>query len=302
MKTLIVVLGPTGVGKTDICLTLAEHLGTPIVNADSRQIFKEIPVGTAAPTPEQQRRVKHYFVGNHHIEDYYSAAMYEEDVMKLLQDDIFPYHDTALLTGGSMMYIDAICKGIDDIPTVRDDIRTWMKDRLEKDGLEVLVEELHQLDPAHWTIVDKKNPRRVVHALEICHQTGKTYTSFRTAEKKKRPFDIIKIGLNRDRAEMYDRINQRVLNMMEEGLEEEARKVYPQKGVTALRTVGYKELFAYFDGEIDREEAIRQIQSHSREYMRKQLTWFKRDEEITWFHPDNVKEIINYIDCCLHNK
>lgn len=302
MKTLIVVLGPTGVGKTELCLTLAEHFGTPIVNADSRQIFKEIPVGTAAPTPEQQRRVKHYFVGNHHIEDYYSAAMYEEDVMKLLQDDIFPDHDTALLTGGSMMYIDAICKGIDDIPTVRDDIRTWMKDRLEKEGLEVLVEELHQLDPAHWTIVDKKNPRRVVHALEICHQTGKTYTSFRTAEKKERPFDIIKIGLNRDRAEMYDRINQRVLKMMKEGLEEEARKVYPQKGVTALRTVGYKELFAYFDGEIDREEAIRQIQSHSREYMRKQLTWFKRDEEITWFHPDNVKEIINYIDCCLHNK
>ncbi len=302
MKTLIVVLGPTGVGKTELCLTLAEHLGTPIVNADSRQIFKEIPVGTAAPTPEQQRRVKHYFVGNHHIEDYYSAAMYEEDVMKLLQDDIFLHHDTALLTGGSMMYIDAICKGIDDIPTVRDDIRTWMKDRLEKEGLEALVEELHQLDPVHWTIVDKRNPRRVVHALEICHQTGNTYTSFRTAKKKKRPFNIIKIGLNRDRAEMYDRINQRVLMMLEEGLEEEARKVYPQKGVTALRTVGYKELFAYFDGEIDREEAIRQIQSHSREYMRKQLTWFKRDEEITWFPPDNVKEIINYIDCCLHNK
>lgn len=302
MKTLIVVLGPTGVGKTELCLTLAEHLGTPIVNADSRQIFKEIPVGTAAPTPEQQRRVKHYFVGNHHIEDYYSAAMYEEDVMKLLQDDIFLHHDTALLTGGSMMYIDAICKGIDDIPTVRDDIRTWMKDRLEKEGLEALVEELHQLDPVHWTIVDKRNPRRVVHALEICHQTGNTYTSFRIAKKKKRPFNIIKIGLNRDRAEMYDRINQRVLMMLEEGLEEEARKVYPQKGVTALRTVGYKELFAYFDGEIDREEAIRQIQSHSREYMRKQLTWFKRDEEITWFPPDNVKEIINYIDCCLHNK
>jgi len=301
-KTLIVVLGPTGVGKTELCLSLAEHIGTPIVNADSRQIFMEIPVGTAAPTLEQQRRVKHYFVGNHHIEDYYSAAMYEEDVMQLLQDDIFLHHDTALLTGGSMMYIDAICKGIDDIPTVRDDIRTWMKDRLEKEGLEALVEELHQLDPEHWAVVDKKNPRRVVHALEICHQTGKTYTSFRTAEKKKRPFDIIKIGLNRDRAELYDRINQRVLMMIDEGLEEEARKVYPQKGLTALRTVGYKEMFAYFDGEIDREEAIRQIQSHSREYMRKQLTWFKRDTEITWFHPDNVKEIINYIDCCLHNK
>lgn len=302
MKTLLVVLGPTGVGKTDLCLALAEYLRTPIVNADSRQIFKELPIGTAAPTKEQQLRVPHYFVGNHHIEDYYSAAMYEADAMQVLKDEIFSNHDTALLTGGSMMYIDAICKGIDDIPTVRDDIRSWMKDRLEKEGLKTLVEELHQLDPEHWAIVDKKNPRRVVHALEICHQTGKTYTSFRTAEKKQRPFNIIKIGLNRDRTELYNRINQRVCAMMEEGLEEEARKVYPKKGLTSLRTVGYKELFAYFSGEIDREEAIRQIQSHSREYMRKQLTWFKRDEEIRWFHPDNVKEIINYMDCCLHNK
>ncbi len=302
MKTLLVVLGPTGVGKTDLCLTLAEHLETPIVNADSRQIFKELPIGTAAPTKEQQQRVPHYFVGNHHIEDYYSAAMYEADAMQVLHDEIFSIHDTALLTGGSMMYIDAICKGIDDIPTIQDDIRSWMKDRLAKEGLKTLVEELHQLDPEHWAIVDKKNPRRVVHALEICHQTGKTYTSFRTAEKKQRPFNIIKIGLNRNRPELYDRINQRVCSMMEEGLEEEARKVFPKKGLTSLRTVGYKELFAYFSGEIDRDEAIRQIQSHSREYMRKQLTWFKRDEEIRWFHPDNVKEIINYIDCCLHNK
>lgn len=302
MKTLFVVLGPTGVGKTELCLSIAEHLSTPIINADSRQIFAELPIGTAAPTAEQQRRVRHYFVGNHHIQDYYSAAQYESDVMNLLESEIFTQHDTALLTGGSMMYIDAVCKGIDDIPTVRDDIRLWMKERLEKEGLDALVEELHQMDPEHWAIVDKKNPRRVVHALEICHQTGKTYTSFRTAEKKKRPFNIVKIGLNRDRAELYERINQRVLMMMEEGLEEEARNVYPEKGLTALRTVGYKEMFAYFDGEIDREEAIRQIQSHSREYMRKQLTWFKRDEEIRWFHPDNVKEIINYIDCCLDNK
>ena len=168
--------------------------------------------------------------------------------------------------------------------------------------MEKLVEELQKMDPEHYNIVDKKNPRRVVHALEICHQTGKTYTSFRTAEKKERPFRIIKIGLNRDRAELYERINQRVLLMMEEGLEKEARNVYPQKGLTALRTVGYKEMFAYFDGEIDLQEAIRQIQSHSREYMRKQLTWFKRDEEITWFHPDNSKEIINYIDTCLQKK
>lgn len=299
MKTLVVVLGPTGVGKTELCLSLAEYIGSPIVNADSRQIFEEIPIGTAAPTQEQQRRAPHYFVGDHHIQDYYSAAMYEADVMRLLNEDLFLSHDSILLTGGSMMYIDAVCKGIDDIPTVRDDIRTWMKERLEKEGLDVLVDELQKLDPEHWEIVDKKNPRRVVHALEICHQTGKTYTSFRTAEKKKRPFNIIKIGLNRDRAELYERINQRVLMMMDEGLEEEARKVYPQRGLTALRTVGYKEMFAYFDGEIDREEAIRQIQSHSREYMRKQLTWFKRDEEIKWFHPDKVKEIINYIDSCL---
>lgn len=302
MKTLFVVLGPTGVGKTELCLTLAEYLHSPIINADSRQIFQELPIGTAAPTEEQQRRVPHFFVGNHHIQDYYSAAMYETDVMELLQSNLFKTHDNILLTGGSMMYIDAVCKGIDDIPTVRDDIRTWMKERLEKEGLEALVNELKQLDPKHWSIVDKKNPRRVVHALEICHQTGQTYTSFRTAEHKPRPFQIFKIGLNRDRAELYERINQRVLLMMDEGLEEEARKVYPHKGLTALRTVGYKEMFAYFDGEIDKAEAIRQIQSHSREYMRKQLTWFKRDKEIMWFQPDNVKEIINYIDSCLQKK
>ena len=291
MKTLVVVLGPTGVGKTELCLSLAEHLSTPIINADSRQIFAEIPIGTAAPTAEQQKRVKHYFVGNHHIEDYYSAAQYESDVMNLLEKEIFPQHDVALLTGGSMMYIDAVCKGIDDIPTVRDDIREWMKGRLEKEGLDVLVEELKEKDPEHWAIVDKKNPRRVVHALEICHQTGKTYTSFRTASKKERPFRIIKIGLNRERAELYDRINRRVLMMMNEGLEEEARQVYPKRGLTALRTVGYKEMFAYFDGEIDKDEAIRQIQSHSREYMRKQLTWFKRDMEINWVHPEHEEEI-----------
>lgn len=298
MKNLVVVLGPTGVGKTELCLQLAEHYHTPIVNADSRQIFQEIPIGTAAPTAEQQQRVPHYFVGNHHIQDYYSAAMYEEDVMKLLTL-LFKAQDVALLTGGSMMYIDAVCKGIDDIPTVRADIRNWMKERLEKEGLPALVEELRQLDPEHWNIVDKKNPRRVVHALEICHQTGKPYTFFRKSEKKERPFRIIKIGLNRDRSELYERINQRVLQMVEDGLEEEARKVYPLQGITSLRTVGYKELFAYFDGEIPEEEAIRQIQSHSREYMRKQLTWFKRDPEIKWFSPDNIKEIINYIDSCL---
>ncbi len=295
MNTLVVVLGPTGVGKTELCLQIAEHLQVPIINADSRQIFQELPIGTAAPTQEQQRRVKHYFVGNHHLEDYYSASLYEADVLSLLPR-LFATRHTALLTGGSMMYIDAVCKGIDDIPTIDDDTREWMKKRLAQEGLPRLVEELKVLDPEHYQIVDKNNPRRVVHALEICHMTGKTYTSFRTNSTKERPFKIVKIGLNRHREQLYERINQRVLLMMENGMEEEARNVYPKRGLNSLNTVGYKELFDYFDGNIPREEAIRQIQSNTRRYMRKQLTWFKKDGDIAWFHPDNIEEIINYID------
>jgi tRNA dimethylallyltransferase len=295
VKTLVVVLGPTAVGKTELCLQIAEHLKIPIINADSRQIFAELPIGTAAPTLEQQQRVKHFFVGNHHIQDYYSAAMYEEDVINMLPK-LFQVHNQALLTGGSMMYIDAVCKGIDDIPTVDDQTRNLLKTKLEAEGLPSLVEELKQRDPEHWEIVDRNNPRRVVHALEICYMTGKTYTSFRKNTTKKRPFNILKIGLNRAREEMYTNINQRVLNMMENGMEEEARKVYPFKGLNSLNTVGYKELFDYFDGKISKEEAILKIQSNTRRYMRKQLTWFKRDETIKWFNPDNSKEIINYID------
>ena len=278
-----------------MCLQIAEHLKTPIINADSRQIFAELPIGTAAPTLEQQQRVKHFFVGSHHIQDYYSAAMYEEDVINMLPK-LFQVHNQALLTGGSMMYIDAVCKGIDDIPTVDDQTRNLLKTKLEAEGLPSLVEELKQRDPEHWEIVDRNNPRRVVHALEICYMTGKTYTSFRKNTTKKRPFNILKIGLNRAREEMYTNINQRVLNMMENGMEEEARKVYPFKGLNSLNTVGYKELFDYFDGKISKEEAILKIQSNTRRYMRKQLTWFKRDETIKWFNPDNSKEIINYID------
>ena len=236
MKTLVVVLGPTAVGKTELCLQIAEHLKIPIINADSRQIFAELPIGTAAPTLEQQQRVKHFFVGNHHIQDYYSAAMYEEDVINMLPK-LFQVHNQALLTGGSMMYIDAVCKGIDDIPTVDDQTRNLLKTKLEAEGLPSLVEELKQRDPEHWEIVDRNNPRRVVHALEICYMTGKTYTSFRKNTTKKRPFNILKIGLNRAREEMYTNINQRVLNMMENGMEEEARKVYPFKGLNSLNTV-----------------------------------------------------------------
>ena len=301
MKTLFVILGPTGVGKTELCLTIAKHLKTPIINADSRQIFAELPIGTCAPTPKQQSIVKHYFVGNHQLHDYYSAAKYEQDALTLIsrlfngeEDGI--EHDTALLSGGSMMYIDAVCKGIDEIPTVDNNTRELMKQRLASEGLEALVEELKQLDLEHWSIVDRNNPRRVVHALEICHMTGKTYTSFRTNSIKQRPFNIVKIGLNRPRDILYDRINQRVLTMMEQGLENEARKVYPLRHLNSLNTVGYKELFSYFDGLIPQEEAIRQIQSNTRQYMRKQLTWYKKDESVTWFEPDNIEDILKYID------
>ena len=295
-KKLIVIVGPTGVGKTELCLQIAEHLNIPIVNADSRQIFSEIPIGTAAPTPEQQQRVKHYFVGNHHLEDYYSASLFEEDVMQLLTDNLFNTSDVALMSGGSMMYIDAVCNGIDDIPTIDDNTREWMKQRLETEGLPRLVEELKLLDPEHWKIVDRNNPRRVVHSLEICHMTGKTYTSFRQNAKKQRPFDIIKIGLNRDREELYNRINARVLQMFDEGLVDEALAVYDKRGLNSLNTVGYKETFEYLDGLITIDQCIFNIQSNSRRYCRKQQTWFKRDKNIMWFHPDNIKEIINYID------
>lgn len=301
MKTLIVIIGPTGVGKTELCLTIARHLKTPIINADSRQIFADLPIGTCAPTPEQQATVKHYFVGNHHLQDYYSAAKFEQDALSLIsrlfngeEDDI--QHDTALMSGGSMMYIDAVCKGIDNIPTVDDQTRQLMKQRLATEGLEALVDELKQLDPEHWKIVDRNNPRRVIHALEICHMTGRTYTSFRTNSIKHRPFNIIKIGLTRSREVLYERINQRVLDMMARGLEEEARYVYSLRHLNSLNTVGYKELFTYFDGLIPFQEAVRQIQSNTRQYMRKQLTWFKKDESVTWFEPDNIEDILKYID------
>jgi len=290
---LIVITGPTGVGKTDLTLEIAEHYGLDIINADSRQIYAEIPIGTAAPTAEQQARVKHHFVGTRHIGDYYSASLYEQDVMKLLTESKEKQKDTCIMSGGSMMYIDAVCNGIDDIPTIRGDIRIMMKERLATEGLEALVEELKEMDPEHWQIVDKHNPRRVVHALEICHQTGKTYTSFRKnsmapASTRTLPdgteLNIIKIGITREREELYERINERVLQMMEKGLIEEARRMLPDRNENALNTVGYKEMFKYFDGEIPVEEAIRQIQSHTREYARKQLTWYKKDPTMTWFN------------------
>lgn len=306
---LLVITGPTGVGKTELALNIAEQTGLDIINADSRQIYAEIPIGTAAPTKDQLSRVRHHFVGTKHIGDYYSASLYEQEVMNLLSAE---GGKTRLMSGGSMMYIDAVCNGIDDIPTIREDVRILMKKRLAEEGLEALVAELKVLDPEYWETVDKNNPRRVVHALEICHQSGKTYTSFRKASQnisgnRQLPngerLNIIKIGITRDREELYDRINDRVLKMVEQGLIEEARKMLPFRHENALNTVGYKEMFKYFDREIPLEEAIRQIQSHTREYARKQLTWYKKDDKVRWFNlsdekitTDNItKEIISII-------
>lgn len=295
MKSLIVLLGPTGVGKTDLSLTLAKRYQSPIISCDSRQIYATLNIGTAAPTPEQLQQVKHYFIGTLQPTDYYSAAQYETDAMKLLEE-LFVSHDTLIMTGGSMMYIDAICKGIDDIPTVDAETREHMMQHYQEAGLEALCKELKLLDPEYYNIVDLKNPKRVIHALEICYMTGKTYTSFRTQSSKQRPFRIIKVGLTRDREELYDRINRRVDIMIEEGLEEEARRVYPLRHLNSLNTVGYKELFNYFDGEWTLPFAIEKIKQNSRIYSRKQMTWFKRDTEITWFHPEQQKEIEAFIE------
>lgn len=297
-KTLIVITGPTGVGKTEATLRIAEHFNVPVINADSRQIFSEIPIGTAAPTAEQQQRVQHYFVGNHHLEDYYSASLYEQDVLNIINSQHTPI---SLLSGGSMMYIDAVCNGIDDIPTILPEIREEMMRRLETEGLEQMCNLLRKLDPEHWKIVDRNNPRRVIHALEICIQTGKTYTSFRSNTIKERPFNIIKVGLNRDRDELYNRINQRVLAMIEEGMIEEALQVYPMRTLNSLNTVGYKELFEYLDGLTTLDEAIFKIQSNTRRYARKQLTWYKKDTAFQWFNPDNIEEILNYIHTMISN-
>ena len=293
-KTLIVITGPTAVGKTDLCMEIAGRFDIPIINADSRQLFRELRIGTASPTPEQLAKVRHYFVGTLNIGDYYSASMYEQDVMTLL-GQLFKTSDYALLSGGSMMYIDAVCNGIDDIPTVDEKTRTLMKRRLAEEGLEKLVEELRRIDPEHYEVVDRQNPRRVVHALEICHMTGQTYTSFRKAEKKQRPFEIIKIGLNREREELYNRINSRVDSMMEQGLLKEAEEMLPYRQANALNTVGYKELFSYFDGIWELNEAVERIKGNTRRYARKQLTWFKRDQQMKWFHPDEQEQIMKYI-------
>lgn len=296
-QNLLVLLGPTGVGKTELSLQLAEHFKCPIINADSRQIYQDISIGTAAPTAEELARVKHYFVHTLRLDEYYSAAEYEKDVLALLSE-LFQVHETVVLSGGSMMYIDAVTKGIDDIPTVDEETRALMRERYEKEGLEPLLAELKLLDPQYYELVDKRNHKRVVHALEICYMTGKTYTSFRTNTLKERPFRMVKFGLMREREHLFARINARVDKMMQEGLMEEVKRVYPLRHLNSLNTVGYKELFKVLDGEWELPMAVERIKKNTRVYAKKQMTWYKHDADIHWLDADkmNTQEMLKTIE------
>ena len=286
--TLYVLLGPTAVGKTELALQMAEELGSPILNCDSRQIFRGMEIGTAAPTKAQQQRVRHYFIGTHDIGDYYSAAQYEQDVLSLI-DKLGGKHESLLLTGGSMMYLDAVCNGIDDIPSVDAEVRETLRHRLEGGEIDEMRNELRLLDPDYYHSADTRNPKRVVHALEVCYTSGRPYSSFLTKERKPRPFRIVKIGLRRERQELFERINRRVDMMIGEGLLDEVRRLYPLRKENALNTVGYKELFRYLDGEWELPFALEKIKKNTRDYAKKQMTWFAHDSEIQWFHPANVK-------------
>lgn len=329
MKNVVVILGPTGVGKTELSLKIAEKLGAPILSADSRQIYRDLPICSAAATVEQQARVKHYFVGTKGIEDSYSAAQFEADALAVINPNDSPNlsPQNFLLCGGSMMYIDAVCNGIDDMPQADPEIRARLKVLAETVGLAPLLADLEKLDPVYYAQVDKQNPQRVVHGLEMCLTTGKPFSSFRTGQSKKRPFNIIKIGLTRTREELYDRIERRVLQMQEEGLVEETRKVYNQfaeslheqlKNVvrnpgptqaqpipnlipSVLNTVGLKEMLLYFEGIYTLDRALERIMHNSKIYSKKQMTWFQRDDSIHWFSPDQEEEITilleNFI-CC----
>lgn len=298
MNTLVVLIGPTAVGKTDTSLAIAAYLGCPIISADSRQMYKGMEIGTAMPTKEELARHRHYFVGQLNPGDYYSAARYEEEVMALLEKE-FPHHPTMLISGGSMMYIDAVCNGIDDIPTVDDETRAMVLEKYEREGLDKLADELRILDPEYYREADIKNPKRVMHALEICYMTGKKYSSFRKQQKKERPFRIIKIGLQREREELYERIGRRVDMMIENGLVEEVKNFEHLKHHNSLNTVGYKEIFKYLDGEWTLPFAIEKIKQNTRIYSRKQVTWYRKDEDITWFHPSDIDGIIKHIEKAL---
>lgn len=298
-KTLLLILGPTGVGKTELSLRVAEHFGSPILSCDSRQVFRAITIGTAAPTAEEQARVKHYFIATRELEEDYNAGQYERDAIALMEE-LFRTHDTLVMTGGSMLYADAVCNGLDDLPSVPETIRAQVQQAYETQGLAWLQSEVQRLDPAYWYIVDQQNPARLIHCIEISLATGQPYSSLRTNTRKNRPFRILKIGLERPREELYDRINRRVEQMIADGLVEEAKAVYPLRHLNSLQTVGYRELFAHFDGEYDLARAIELIQQNSRHYAKRQMTWFRRDKDIHWLNANETYEKnIHLIDTLL---
>jgi tRNA dimethylallyltransferase len=294
-KNLVVIVGPTGIGKTMAGIKIARHFSTEIVSADSRQIFRELTIGTAVPSLVELSLVKHHFIHSHSIQENYNASRFENEALDLLTQ-LFQKKDTVVMVGGSMLYIDAVCKGIDTMPDADPIIREQLKNRLAAEGIESLRLQLKNLDPEYYRKVDLKNPARIIHALEICLMTGKTYSSFRSNPKKKRPFGIIKIGLDTDRARLHNQINHRVDKMVEAGLENEARVVSRFKNLTALNTVGYREWFDFFDGKTTREEAIGLIKRNSRRYARKQLTWFRNDKLVQWFEPQQINDIIAYTE------
>ena len=294
MKHLIIITGPTASGKTDLAVTLAEHFDTEIISADSRQIFKEMRIGTAVPDDEVLHRVKHHFIQTRSVKEYYNAFMYETEVIDLLEQQLFVNHDVAIMCGGSMMYVDAVCNGIDLIPDPDMAVRNRLWQQFENEGIEPLRQQLLQLDPDYYKICDLNNHKRIIKALEVSIQTGKPYSSFRTGNKKQRSFSIIKIGVNYPREILHQRINQRVDKMIGEGLLDEARSLYSLKHLNSLNTVGYRELFDFFDNKTDLETAVELIKRNTRRYARKQISWFNGDKDLTWFQPDKVDDIINY--------
>lgn len=294
MKHLIIITGPTASGKTDLAVTLAEHFDTEIISADSRQIFKEMRIGTAVPDDEVLHRVKHHFIQTRSVKEYYNAFMYETEVIDLLEQQLFVNHDVAIMCGGSMMYVDAVCNGIDLIPDPDMAVRNRLWQQFENEGIEPLRQQLLHLDPDYYKICDLNNHKRIIKALEVSIQTGKPYSSFRTGNKKQRSFSIIKIGVNYPREILHQRINQRVDKMIGEGLLDEARSLYPLKHLNSLNTVGYRELFDYFDNKTSLETAVELIKRNTRRYARKQISWFNGDNDLVWFQPDKVDDIINY--------
>ncbi len=300
-KHLVVIAGPTASGKTATAIKVAKALGTEIISADSRQFYKELPIGTAAPTPEEQAEVQHHLIHNLNVEDKYDVADYEQDVLDLLKK-LFVNHDAVVLTGGSGLFIDAVCKGLDSIPDISEEVRNKVDELYKKGGLIALQNEVERLDPEYYNIVDKYNPRRLQRAVEVCYQTGLTYTSFRKNTVKQRDFNMIKVALLWERSELINRINKRVEIMVNEGLVEEAKSMYPKRHLNSLNTVGYKELFEYFDGKASLNEAIENIKINTRQYAKRQMTWLRKNNDYKWFTIDEQEDMLKYIKSVINGE